>query len=117
MQFGKFHLEKNSRLIAFHSSGDDGALTNSSLSTAHIASHVSFIAEQTVDFPSRKLNESDTCKQIMFYVHAWKSYAGCSPGSFHLPGIAKWGQAFQMVIPQLSNCSDIFGVEEVDQPI
>ena len=47
MQSGKFHLKKKSRLIAFHSSGEDGALTNSLVSTAHITSHVSFIAEQT----------------------------------------------------------------------
>ena len=67
MQFGKFHLKKKSRLIALHSSGDDGALTNSSLSTAHITLHVSFRAEQTVDFPSRKLNESDTYKIISIY--------------------------------------------------
>ena len=69
MQLGKFHLCQNSFAILSHSTADNGGLTYCSSNTVHSASQVSFKMEQTVHFPKRKLNDSDTCIVQNKYIH------------------------------------------------
>ena len=83
MQLGKFHRVQNSRPIPFHSLADDGAFTKSLLRRLQRATHVSLITSYTVDLPSRKLKERETCKHVciiiaLMYNVMWCMTKGCS---------------------------------------
>ena len=58
-QFGKFQRSKNPWLIPSHSSGDDGAFTQTPFKVFHIASVVSWTMALMVLLPTRKWRATD----------------------------------------------------------